>query len=412
MKIAIYHDLPSGGAKRALCDTVCRLASSHMLDVFTLSTANHTFCDLRPFVNQHKVYDFQPLAHFTSPFGRLNQLQRWRDLKRLDTIMKQVARDIDAHGYDVLYVYPSMWTQAPSVLKHLQTPTLYHVQEPLRSVSEPVIPRPYINKGWRRHVDRIDPLLRLYQRKLRLTDRVNTQQASFLVANSKFTAVNVREIYGKHAEVAYLGVDIETFVPQSSRQLSQSVLSVGAIRPAKGFDFLIESLALIPKANRPPLLLVGNDADQNETAFLRQLAHRCEVNLSIETMVNQETLVRLYNQVQLVVYAPIREPFGLVPLEAMACGTPVIGVAEGGVCETVMDGINGRLVPRDPVQFSAAVHALLEDRSQRDRLGQQAREYVLAHWTWDQAVQRIEHFLHQVAKCDSSQSSTRTSVTA
>src|SRR4051812_8138740 len=132
MRIALYHDLPSGGAKRALYETVCRLVTGHAIDVFTLSSANQTFCDIRPLVNRYHIYDFQPLPLLESPFGRLNQLQRWRDLQRLDTLARRIACDIDQQRYDVVYFHPCMWTQAPTVLKYLNTESLYQVQEPLR----------------------------------------------------------------------------------------------------------------------------------------------------------------------------------------------------------------------------------------------------------------------------------------
>jgi glycosyltransferase involved in cell wall biosynthesis len=398
MKIALYHDLPSGGAKRAVYETVRRLVNKHAIDVYTLSTANQAFCDLRPLVNQHYVHGFRPLSHFQRPFGRLNQLQRWRDLHRLDTVARQVAREIDEQGYDVVFVHPSMWTQAPTVLKYLHTKSLYQVQEPLRSVYEPLIYRPYMSNGWRKQLDRVDPLLQLYYSSLRATDRLNIQQASLLLANSKFTADNLRRIYGRHAEVAYFGVDTTAFAPREDVKRDRMVLSVGAIGPNKGFDFLIDSLALIPKLLRPPLLIIGNDADHNEKAYLIQLAQRHDVTLSIETMVSQDTLVQRYNQALIVVYAPIREPFGLVPLEAMACGTPVVSVAEGGVCETVVDDVNGLLLPRDPAQFAGAVRTLLGNTALRTRLGQQAREYVLSNWTWDRSAQQIEQYLCRVAK--------------
>ena len=76
MKIALFHNLPSGGAKRAVYEWIKRLSQKHKIDVFSLSTADHNFLDLRSLVTNHKIYQFQPSRLFGSPFGRINQFQR------------------------------------------------------------------------------------------------------------------------------------------------------------------------------------------------------------------------------------------------------------------------------------------------------------------------------------------------
>lgn len=399
MKIAIYHDLPSGGAKRALYEIGRRLAERHELDVYTLSTADTAFCDLRPFAGQHQVFPFQPLPLYNSPFGRLNQWQRRRDLGRLDQVNQQVAAAINEGGYDLAYVHPSMWTQAPQVLAYLKLPSLYQIQEPLRRLYEPDPPRPYERVGWRGRLDRLDPLISLYRQKLAAVDRQSTLSAGRLLANSRFSAANIERAYGRPADFVYLGIDAEAFRPLPGVEKENFVLSVGALRPKKGFDFLIQALARLPVAERPALRLVANADNPLERPFLEELARAKGVALEIETKVDEATLQRRYNQARLVLYAPISEPFGFVPLEAMACGTAVVGVAEGGVRETVVDGSNGRLVERDEVKFAAAVRELLGDRGLREKFGRQGREQVLEQWTWERCVAGVELRMREAARC-------------
>lgn len=114
--------------------------------------------------------------------------------------------------------------------------------------------------------------------------------------------------------------------------------------------------------------------------------------------VSDDQLVELYNQARVTLYAPVREPFGLVPLEAMACATPVVAVQEGGIPETVLSGQTGLLVPRDPQQFAAAVQRLLADPELAAAYGQAGRQQVLLHWTWEQAAQTVEQHLTAVAR--------------
>ena len=401
MKIAIFHDLPSGGAKRALFETARRLADDHMVTIFTLSTANHEFCDIRPYVKGYQIYKFRPSRLFNSPFGRLNQLQRLRTLSLLQRTSRQIACDIDNGNFDVVYAHPCMWTQAPNILDYLNTPSVYHIHEPLREVYETPIMRPYHNRGWRDFLDKVDPLFMLYRRQLVRMDLRSTLNASMVLANSKFTAANVEKIYGRHAEVAYFGVDSDIFQPQSGSIKGNFILSVGAIRPNKGFDFIVESISKIPPANRPSLRIVGNAADPREIDYLMRLANGYEVDLVVETEVSNEILVNRYRQACFFVYAPLLEPFGLSPIEAMSCGIPVVAVSEGGVKETVLDGSTGILTQRDSAAFAREVEELWCDDQLRMAYGIKAREYVKYYWTWEKSVQKIEEHLFTASKLHS-----------
>ena len=92
MNIAVYHNLPSGGGKRALYEQVRRIAALHTVDVYTLSCAEHAFCDLRPYVREHHIEPFEPGHLFEHPIGRLNQGVRALDLRRLDRRQSDVGR--------------------------------------------------------------------------------------------------------------------------------------------------------------------------------------------------------------------------------------------------------------------------------------------------------------------------------
>ena len=70
MRLCIYHNLRSGGAKRAVFETVRRLLERNVVDVYTLRSADHDFCDLRPLVHHHRVFEFQPARLFANPGTR------------------------------------------------------------------------------------------------------------------------------------------------------------------------------------------------------------------------------------------------------------------------------------------------------------------------------------------------------
>jgi glycosyltransferase involved in cell wall biosynthesis len=104
-------------------------------------------------------------------------------------------------------------------------------------------------------------------------------------------------------------------------------------------------------------------------------------------------VVSLLNRAAVLVYAPRLEPFGFAPLEANACGLPVVAVAEGGVRETVTDGINGLLVDEDPGAIARAISRLLDDPAYAARLGLNGSERIKDKWSVDASIDRLEQRL-------------------
>jgi glycosyltransferase involved in cell wall biosynthesis len=104
-------------------------------------------------------------------------------------------------------------------------------------------------------------------------------------------------------------------------------------------------------------------------------------------------LLNLYSRAKCMAYAPIREPFGLVPLEAMAAGTPVVAVNEGGVQETIIDGISGLVTDRNPEAFGEAIQKIVSNPDYAESLGESAHHYVVEKWSWDQHINRLEHIM-------------------
>jgi glycosyltransferase involved in cell wall biosynthesis len=395
VQIAVYHNLSSGGAKRTLWEAVRRLAQTHTVDVYTLACADHDFADLRPFARQHIVFPFAPLPLLKSPWGRLNQASRMADLMRLDRVTQQIARQIERQRYDVVLVEPCQVENASSLIAHLQgVRVVYFCQESLRRLYEPMPYRPYDagKSRLRRGLDRLDPLPGAYLGLLKRRDRKHTRQADVVLANSRFSQAAIGQNYQVDARVSYHGVDTAWFCPQPGER-SNFVLSVGSLTPLKGFDFLIEALAQIPPARRPPLVIASNFQNPPERDYLHQMAAERQVDLTLLGQVGEAQLVRLYNEARLTLYAPLREPLGLVALESMACGTAVVGVCEGGIVETVRDGQTGLLVERDPARFAHAVEQLLDAPQRAQSYGRNGREHVLNQWSWDHAIAGLEHHL-------------------
>ena len=394
MRIALFHNAPSGGAKRTIFEWTQRLAEKHIIDVFTLSTADHAYCDIRPFVQNYYIYDFSPHSLFDSPLGRLNQIQRWRDLVELQLIGQQIASEINSKKYDIVFANTCFYTFIPAFLKHIQLPAVYYLHEPFGQMFNRNIPRPYIKQNKRKEaIDRFDPFIRLYQQRLNNIQRDSIYNTKLFLANSFYTKEQMKIMFNIDAQVCYLGVNIENFRPNSGIGKKSFVLSVGELSPRKGFDFIVESLGQIASYNRPKLVIACNRIDQAEKVYIEILAKQYEVDLEVRSGLDTNELKNLYNEALFCVYAPVMEPFGLVPLEAMACGIPVVAVYEGGVRESIINKKTGLLVSRNPVEFANAVQELLLNPALAHEYGRNGREFVINNWNWEKSTNSLEQSL-------------------
>ncbi|MFF7352037.1 MULTISPECIES: glycosyltransferase [Streptomyces] len=202
----------------------------------------------------------------------------------------------------------------------------------------------------------------------------------------------------RHISVVPCGVDPEQFapVPDARRPASapRRLLAVGRLVPRKGFDRAIRALADVPDAElliaggpEPALLLAEPEAER-----LRAVADEYGVADRVTLLggVGRERMPGLMSGADLVLSLPRYEPFGIVPVEAMACCAPVLATAVGGQLDTVVDGVTGVLVPADDDHdISATVRRLLADPELRARYGAQGRRRVLARYTWARVAEGV-----------------------
>lgn len=175
-------------------------------------------------------------------------------------------------------------------------------------------------------------------------DVATAGRVSRYVAISQYVAARIRRYYNRGASVVYPPVDTALFRP-SGKPPGASLLIVSALVPYKRVDLAIRACALAGA----PLRIVGRGP---ELARLRETA-----GPSVEFLGSlSDEQVRTAYQDAAAVLLPGIEDFGIVPVEAQACGRPVIALAEGGACETVIDGSTGILVaePTDTA-FAAAI---------------------------------------------------------
>jgi glycosyltransferase involved in cell wall biosynthesis len=218
-------------------------------------------------------------------------------------------------------------------------------------------------------------------------------------------ADEVTELLGQGADprrlhVVPCGVDLTTFTPSGPRQVPWSpgtgrLLVLGRLVERKGVDTAIAALADIPGAE---LVIAGGPAlsrldDDPDVARLRAVAAAAGVAGRVRFVgrVGPAEAAALMRAADLVLAAPWYEPFGIVPLEAMACGTPVVASAVGGMLDTVEHGVTGVQVrPRDPVGLATAVRRLLANPAERSVLGRTAARRVAERYSWQQVADDTE----------------------
>lgn len=195
------------------------------------------------------------------------------------------------------------------------------------------------------------------------------------------------------------GVDLEEFNatgPAERRRGRERggqpfrILTLGRLVPRKGIDDVIAALGDIPDTE---LVVAGGSAPADAGSDpgidrLRAIADDAGVadRVDFRGQVTRDVLPALLRSADLVVCAPWYEPFGIVPLEAMACGVPVVASEVGGMRDTVVHGVTGAHVPpRDPHALAATVRALLADPDVRARMGAEAARWA-GRYAWSRVA--------------------------
>ncbi|MDP9393879.1 MAG: glycosyltransferase [Actinomycetota bacterium] len=187
------------------------------------------------------------------------------------------------------------------------------------------------------------------------------------------------------------GVDLGRFTesgPAWPRSDRPRLLSIGRLVERKGVDTAIEALRGVPGAELviaggPPLSQLGADP---EARRLKELATNLGVHDRVLMLgqVSREDVPALMRSADVVVCVPWYEPFGIVPLEAMACRRPVVASAVGGLVDTVADGVTGYLVPpRDPEGLAAVLRRMLANPFALEALGRAGIERARSRYAWE-----------------------------
>lgn len=356
MRIAVFHELHQGGARRAVNELAKQLKKRHTVDLYSTDAKQDT-TEKKYFTHSY----FFPFVEkkWTGRNWKVKLSKDTFELVKLFFLHRKIAHHIDQREYDLVFVHPSKFTQAPFILRFLKSKTVYYCQEPLRIVYEDTfaLPEGLTLLSWV-----YESVNRLVKKHL---DMRNMSAAKILMCNSQFSASAIRKAYGRESIVCYLGVDSHFFKPLQLKK-TIDILFIGSKDRIDGFDLFEKAQKYLP----------------HETKTL--------VIESFRNRVPDTKLIKIYNKSKIVVALAINEPFGLIPLEAAACETPVVAVNEGGYKETIIHGKTGYLVKRDPLVLASVLKTVIKNEKILQDLGENARLNVLENWTWEKSAKKIE----------------------
>jgi glycosyltransferase involved in cell wall biosynthesis len=306
MKTAIVHDWLNGmrGGEKVL---------EALIELYPEATIYTLFCErvkVAKLIAERKIV--------TSWLDRVPGIYHY--YRNFLPVFPAAIESFDLRNFDLVI------SSSHAVAKAVKAPTAPHIcycHTPMRYL-------------WDAETGNIQPHQRLAlgitKGALQKWDCRSARRVDHFIANSEFVRRRIRQYYGRDADVIFPPVDTRFFTPSTETTRESFYLAAGAMVSYKRFDVILEAFQRIDR----PLLVAGNGPEFHR---LRRLAG---TNVQFLGWVSDSELRQLYRRARAFVFAA-REDFGIMPVEARSCGCPVIGFADGGVQETVRDGISGVL---------------------------------------------------------------------
>lgn len=238
----------------------------------------------------------------------------------------------DLTAYDV--ILSTSHAVAKGVLTHSDQLHVCYICTPVRYAWD--LYHQYLNEsGLNRGIKGL--IAKYFLHKLRQWDVVSSNRVDHFVAISHFIARRVKKVYGREADVIYPPVDVEKFVLKENKE--DFYLTASRMVPYKKIDLIVEAFSQTNKK----LVVIGTGPD------MKKIKEKAGKNIELLGFQSDELLLDYMQRTKAFVFAA-EEDFGIIPVEAQACGTPVICLGRGGTQETVIDGTTGIHFQKQTVQ--------------------------------------------------------------
>jgi glycosyltransferase involved in cell wall biosynthesis len=302
-------------------------------------------------------------------------------------VLRQLARLIQETSFDVID-FPEYGGEGLAYLMDRTVwnwvPVVVNIHGPIAMFAE--------HFGWPEKGGR-------YYRYASFAEEFCIHRADAVMSVSSSIADLTSQAYGyprEKIDVIHSGVRADLFTPAPNGRTEASrptILFVGAITENKGVDVLLE--AVIRLRSRYPDILLEIVSGKQQVEFMEEFNERIEheamhAHVKLLGYVDMNRLPALYRSAHVFCAPAEFEALGIVYLEAMACGCPVVASTSGGATECVLDGRTGMLVPRRDVSATAAaLDRLLSDAPLRRRMGEAGRKHIESYFTIEKLAERV-----------------------
>ena len=352
--------------------------SQTTIDIFTRWTNEHT-PQIVTLSERVRVIHIQA--------GPLAPIHKHDLYQYLPTFVQSIEafRRAEARNYDI--VHSHYWLSgvaAAQLAQRWDVPhvTMFHTLGRLKQLANPREPEPLLRLEMEQHL---------------------IQQADRIIAattDERMQIVRYCGVSANRVQVIPCGVDLELFTTHNKQQARKKLglktqqpilLFVGRLDPFKGPDVFLRTAALMKE--QAQLVIVGGKLHgDKELEKLQTLARDLGISQRVHFVGArpQQELPLFYNAADVTVVPSYHESFGLVAVESLACGTPVVATRAGGLMTIVQNNETGYLLPRCPGFFAERLDALLSDPALLERMQLAARPSV-RHFSWSSVAQEVNH---------------------
>ncbi len=360
MRIAFFHELPKTTGSRKAVDKIAEYFSrKNTVDLFYVDKERSY--PASKYIRKTFFYKFTPVEWS----GGNPSVRLYRDtieLIKLFILHLKIAKALKKKKYDAVFIHGSHLTESPFVLLFGGFFKIYYAHAPNYTlIFEKVMGMP--------KKDRFRYIYELVNRfTRRMIDRANVRRSDLILANSYYTKQKISDFYGKKSSVSYLGVDTSVFKPAKKRK-KYDYLFVGSYHTVDGYNLLHQTVQSMKKIKGKILAIED------------------------EWISSDKQMAALYNSARVVLCLSHGEPFGLVAIEAMSCGVPVIAVNEAGYKETVIHNKTGILIKRSQADLKKALQRILSDENLRLKFSKNSRLEAVKKWSWRVRANDMENLI-------------------